>query len=657
MALTKQQLNSYINKRTEDFFKQGDLTMHGIYKRMFVDNKKGIAFEFYNKNKKYCKRSFKTVKNNISRYASVISELLKDKEKHLPVVFKCQNTPEWCEIFYAILMAGFKPLLVNTKISKEGVNNLAKQAKAVAAITDVACDYDVKNIVIDDLVNSKAVAGFKEDWDDEVIFCSSGTTGDVKMMVYNGENLSHQVACALDMALLTKDIMYPKKYGDIKILAMIPFYHIFGFVAVFLWYSFYGSTIVFPPSMNSKEIQELCSKHHITHVFSVPLFFDSLALQFSRQMELAKEPIKGYLEKLLKMNLEGTAKLKKIIVKKIQQKLLGPDIRMCISGGGFLSDQTARIVNGVGYPLYNGFGMTEIGVTSVELNPILRIRLLCTIGQPLHGITYKIANNEKRGELLVKSKSMHSKEIVGGVIKEAALDEEGFFHTGDIVEMDEEGNYFIKGRIKDVIINADGENIFPDELELYFKDVPNLINYTILGIKSNDKEHKELVTFVGQVASDDKDVKEGILAQINEISKHLPNGVKIESIYFTTNPLPIANNIKVKRHEIKEAIESGSNLYVSTGNKAEKKEIIFDDETMKNILIPIKKMFAEVLVLPEEKINNDSHWLFDLGGDSMNYFDLIAKVNEKFGIVIPDERYVTLACVNDFVEYILETRK
>lgn len=657
MSINKEEIISYLNKANV-LINEKDLSMKQIYNYTFIKNKHGVAFEYFDFNNKYRSLSFAKVNKDVRKYASIISNLIGNEGKHNAVVLKYTNSPEWCEIFYAILMAGYKPLLVNAKTSKEGVNNLIRQAKAVAVISDDPFKYDVKKIHIDEIVLAKKADGFVSDWENEVIFCSSGTTGDVKMMVFNGENLCHQIASSLKMGYTTKDIMYPNKFGKIKILAMIPFHHIFGFVAVFLWYSFYGKTIVFPSSMNSKEIQKLCVDHKITHVYSVPLFWDSLALQYKRSRDMAEEPIKGYLDALQHMNLHVGAKLHKIVIRKILDSMLGNNIRMCISGGGYLSEDTATIVNGIGYPLYNGYGMTEIGVTSVELSPILRVRLECGIGKPFHGVTYKIANNENSGELLVKSKAIHVKEIIGGVVKNTELDEEGFFHTGDIASVNDDGNYSIKGRVKDIIINADGENIFPDELELYFKNVSDINAYTILGVRKNKKDTNELVTFVGNIKSNDADVVGNVMMQINEAAKHLPNGVKLDQVFFTLNPLPTANNMKIKRHEIKKALEEGSKDFFSPEVKVEEKKVVnFSDDVVVNILTPVKKMFAEVLLLKEQDIKNDSHWINDLGGDSMNFFELVTRVNEEFNINIPDERFTSLTSVNDFVEIILELTK
>ena len=647
-----------IFKKVRNLINEKELTIKTIYDYTF-DGKDGIAFEYFDLNEHFKKMSYRTMQKQIKKFAAIISEKLKDAEKHNVVILKLSNSPEWCIAFYAILMAGFKPLLVNAITRKEGVMNLAKQAHAVGIVTDDPFDYEnLTEIYIDTLYFKKPNKGFVPDWEDEVIFCSSGTTGDVKLMVFNGENLCHQIASCLDMPYETDTIIYPRSYGKIKLLAMIPFHHIFGFVAIFLWYSIYRKTFVFPSSMNSSEIQSLCIKRKVSHVYSVPLFFESVARTFNRTMDMAEEPIKGYLKALLDMNLEGGKPLNKIIVRKIQQKVLGPSIRMCISGGGYLSSETMRTINGIGYPLHNGFGMTEIGVTSVELSGDVNTRLKCSVGKALYGVSYKIADNAKQGELLVKSKSIHCKEIVGGVVKDSEFDAEGYFHTGDIAEIEEDGRVYFKGRAKDVIINSNGENIFPDELELYFKDVKGIDSYTILGVKKSKDSEEENVSFITVVKDLDKDAISSLADSIRKAGEKLPNNVKIDEIFVTTMPLPIATNRKVKRLAVKKAIESGSNEYINIKDIENAKETVnFDDDTIMNILVPVKRLFAKVLLLKEEDIANDAHWINNLGGDSMNFFELVTLINEEFNITIPDEKFIYLTSVNEFVKLIVELKK
>ena len=634
------------SKRMEDIF-------YSTMKR----NEKKIAVEYVNHKGKIKHYRYSKLRSHAYELASVLSQYLIQQPKNVPIILKCANSPHWCEIFWAILMCGYKPLLIDARTSKEGAIHVAEMSKALAIITDDNNQYPITKISLSDLLEEKHHYSFSPTWENEVIFSSSGTTGDVKLMVFNGENLCNQICCSLEMGKETMDLMYPDKMGKLKILAMIPFHHIFGFVAVFLWFSFYGKTMVFPASTTPSDIQYICQKCGVTHVFSVPLFWDSLALGVSRKAEMEGPQRAALLDKMIGFNTgkitkeEAGIAASKVARDTVQKKLLGNKVRYCISGGGFLSRETLTAINGLGYNLYNGYGMTEIGVTSVELSPEVETRLKGRIGKPLHGVEYKIDGNGQSGELLVRSGTVHIREIINGVEQPATLTPEGFFRTGDIAETDATGGYYLKGRIKDIIINADGENIFPDELEIYFKELPLVQHLCVLGYspEHNNVEKIALVLELDNKANDE-DIA-NIKEQINTIEPNLPHKVKLDGVFLSRGKLPLANNMKVKRFIIKKGLEEGSNEYVSIDNKKEARTFDgFNPEDIEAILKPMRHIFSEVLILPEFKIDDDAHWINDLGGDSMSYVELIRDVQDEFNIEFPESLLTgTMATINDFV--------
>ena len=634
------------SKRMEDIF-------YSIMKR----NERKIAVEYVNHKGKIKHYRYNKLRSHSYELASVLSQYLIQQPKNVPIILKCANSPHWCEIFWAILMCGYKPLLIDARTSKEGAIHVAEMSKALAIITDDNNQYPITKISLSDLLEEKHHYSFSPNWENEVIFSSSGTTGDVKLMVFNGENLCNQICASLEMGKETMDIMYPDSMGKLKILAMIPFHHIFGFVAVFLWYSFYGKTIVFPASTTPSDIQYICQKCGVTHVYSVPLFWDSLALGVSRKAEMEGPQKAALLDKMIGYNTgkitkeEAGIAASKVARDTVQKKLLGNKVKYCISGGGFLSRETLTAINGLGYNLYNGYGMTEIGVSSVELSPEVETRLKGRIGKPLHGVEYKIEGNAQKGELLVRSNAIHIREIINGVEQPATLTPEGFFRTGDIAEADPTGGYYLKGRIKDIIINADGENIFPDELEIYFKDLPLVQHLCVLGYspEHNNVEKIGLVLELDNKANDEDIAK--IKAQIEEIQPKLPHKVKLDGVFLSRGKLPLANNMKVKRFLIKKGLEENSNEYVSIDNKKEARTFEgFNPEDIESILKPMRHIFSEVLILPEFKIDDDAHWINDLGGDSMSYVELIRDVQDQFDIEFPESLLTgSMATINDFV--------
>ncbi len=628
-----------------------------IYRYIVTNNRKNVYAEYFNLNNKIKHYKYQKFDQNVKHYASYLKNKIKAKENSR-VILKMANSPSWGEVFWAILMSGFVPILIDAKLPRENAENLAKQGKAVAIISDDNHEYSVEKIRTDNILQSSNNGEVNTKWANEVIFSSSGTTGDAKLMVFNGENFVHQICAALDMGKETTDIIYSNKCGKIKILAMIPFHHIFGFVAVFLWYTFYGKILVFPKSNTPTDLLSICQKVGITHVYSVPLFWDSISLSATRKFALQSAEKQTLLDKMIKYNLkeidakEAGFAANSLVNDKVKANILGKKVRYCISGGGYLSNETLRTINGLGYPLYNGYGMTEIGVTSVELSKDVKVRLCGRIGHPLHNVEYKI--NEDN-ELLVKSPTIHIREIIAGVEKETQLDN-GYFHTGDIVAQ-EDNEYLIKGRMKDVIINANGENIFPDELEIYFKGLPFVNQLSVLGVVSKDKALHEDVVLVLEV--DDKASEEALKdleKQVKEVK--LPHDTKIDQIYLAKNRLPLANNMKVKRFQIKKEIENGSSKFVLiNAKKTSTKTRKFSEETLKTILPEVRQLFSKVLVLPTFKIDDEDHWINDLGGDSMNYVEVVQEIDRVFDIEIPEEKYAQLTCVNDFVEEIARLKK
>lgn len=638
-------------------------TMEDIFLLSTKRNEKRVAVTYIDskgKNKKY---KYSLFRKHAFEIASILSNFMIQMPKNVPIVLKAANGPHWGEIFWAILMCGYKPLLIDAKTSKEGTDNLIAQGKAVAIITDDNYNYDVPKFSLRDILEESHSYDFAPCWENEVIFCSSGTTGNVKLMVFNGENLCHQIAAALSFQETSKDLLYPKSMGPLRVLAMIPFHHIFGFIATFLWYFYFGANFVFVRSLAPTEVQSVAQKFGVTHVFSVPLFWDSIVQGLERKKALETPAKQDFIDKLIGYNtgkiLKEEAGPYKVVQKQIQKNLLGDKIRFCISGGGYLDSKTQTVINGIGYPLYNGYGMTELGITSVELSPVVELRLKGSIGIPFYGVSYKIkaAKGKTAGELFVKSDITHVREIIGGEEKETVLDEDGYFATGDIAEVDATNRYYLKGRIKDVIINSDGENIFPDELEIFFKGVSHVLNVCVLGIDQKGSKNQKVVCVVEIDNAASEPEIEALKNEMKEIGQKLPKGTKITDFYFSRKKLPLANNMKVKRFVVKKAIESNSNEYISFDFKKESKSSkVFDAKVSAEILEPIRDIFSKILILPKFKIEDDGHWINDLGGDSMSYVELITTIQDRFGIEIPEAQYGQLVSINDFTEEVAKLR-
>ncbi|MCQ2792255.1 MAG: AMP-binding protein [Bacilli bacterium] len=620
-------------------------TFKEIYKNIANNNGHDLAFihhEYSGDIKEYQYSQYARLCESVARKLSV---LLADKKiKDAVVGLKVGNSPAWCFLFWGLLMSGYRPLLIDAKLAKENTQLLLKSAKAIAIITDDQNTYDnITTLSRDDVNDISEDLNFTPNWADEIIFCSSGTTGDIKLMVFDGNNMMNQLNASRKMPNETLDIIYPqKKNSRLRIIGLIPFHHIFAFVSIFLWYSFYGETIVFTdfndPVTLIKEIHDL----KITHLFHVPLFYEVVAKNFMHQVS-TNQRYKDAVDRLIKYNL-GQIRRKEAgfgigtVQKIVKRVLFGPQIRFLISGGGYLSEDTSKIINGLGYPLYNGYGMTEIGVTSVELSPYIADRLKRSIGRPLNKISYKL---NRQNELLVKSDIVHIKEIINGKEKPTTFERDGYFATGDIAKVDKDGRYYLIGRSKEVIITSNGENVYPEEIESYFKRVKGVDNLAAF-------EAKKKIILVIETSSDK------IAQEINNINASLPLHKQANKIVLTKESLPLSSSLKVKRYLVKENYLK--NVYKSSDFTKKKVDVLagYDKTARNNVVRRLNLVFKEVLFV-EKDIDGNAHWINDLHSDSMTYITLINAIEKEFAVKIPLEKYGQLTTLNEFAKQLLDS--
>ena len=162
--------------------------MEDIFYLTMRRNEKKVAVEYINDKGKVKHYKYNKMRSHSYALASALSQYLIQQPKNRPIILKVANSPHWGEMFWAILMCGYKPLLIDARTSKDGAIHVAEMSKALAIITDDANQYPIMKISISDLIEEKHHYSFTPTWENEVIFSSSGTTGDVKLMVFNGEN-------------------------------------------------------------------------------------------------------------------------------------------------------------------------------------------------------------------------------------------------------------------------------------------------------------------------------------------------------------------------------------------------------------------------------------------------------------------------------------
>lgn len=551
-------------------------------------------------------------------------------EKNCFVGLMMENSPLWIASFWGLLMAGYKPMLLNSRLGNKLNQEIINMLDIENVILDNDYSFNCKMININDInldIYKDEICEFE--WANEVALSTSATTLNVKVCVYNGLNFSSQI---LNTKHIVKNNNLIKKHykDEIKIMALLPFYHIFGLMASYFWLCFFGRTMVFLKDMSSDTVLKTAKKHKVTHIFAVPMVWNAISKEIQKEISVKDEKTKKRFNKGIKLSNKlqnifpnlGISITKKLM-KEVQQKLFGDSIKFLISGGGYISTSTIELINSIGYPLFNGYGMSEIGITSVELRKKIKYRNLSTIGKPFPSIQYKIENDV----LYVKGDSICC-EIITKQGKQI-IDHNEWFCTNDVATIDNKGYYYILGRNDDVVVSSNGEKINPDLIE---KNI-NLLEVRRFCVLGLENEGINKLSLVVEISKDITKLKvKKIFEEIDIKMQEAKNsGFNIEQIYFTNGAIAAETAIKVSRSLLKKKIDNKEIELIPYNNF--KNFNIIDEKIIKDeIYNEILNIFSNVLNKPKEEITVNDHFIFDLGGSSLEYLTLLIELEKKFEI-------------------------
>ena len=535
-----------------------------------------------------------------------------------------ETSMDWPVLLWGILMSGGIPLLLNPAADGRLTAGILREAGAKAYVSDAPKDGVTLPCIPASEVLCDGAPG-KEQWADAVALATSGTTGASRVFLYTSDVVANQLLSFNDAAEQCEELPYHDEI-PCRILAFLPYHHVFGFTIVYMIYSLTGKTIVYLRDRSVRTIMEACRTHRVTNLYNVPMFFNALAQGILREV-----PDPSVLPEALKAE--------------VRKKILGTDMRIMITGGGHVPRETLRVINELGYPLHNGFGMTECGIISVELSADKEQREKGSIGVPFSANEIRLVP-EGRGELQIRSRMLYDSCIIEGKI--VPRDENEWFPTGDIMRREPDG-YYIDGRLKDVVIGASGENIYPDELEDRFQGLPGVSAYTILGVK--DGFYDELCLLLEPAS--DFSAHEAAKA-VAGIVKTLGMNEQPKRVLVSEARLPISASMKIMRQSLKSRIENGSWPYHEL-EKAEDLQETPPDNTPEEPEDPeflklkesIRRIVSDTLFVDEDKIGDYDSFTEKLAGDSLTLFGVFCEMEKQFDLVLADSDMVRMQCVHD----------
>lgn len=545
------------------------------------------------------------------------------------------NSLLWIEMFWAILISGYRPLLMNLRLSGSSLEQALKDCGAAAVISD-GREYSVRTVLAESI--KKADKAYTPDvFGEELMVMSSGTSEHIKICAYSAEEFRYQMH---DTYQIIKECAVAKRHydGHIKQLCFLPFYHVFGLFAMYIWFGFFSRAFVELRDMQPQTIVNTIKRHKVTHIFAVPLFWETVYDQAIKTIKNRGEKTYNKFLKGMKISrkLSKTPALCRAFSKKafkeVRENLFGESICFLISGGSAIRPEVIRFFNAIGYHLADGYGMTEIGITSVELSEDARVLNSCSVGRPMTYAEYKINDS---GELLVRGKVIAKYIIEDG--KKTVTDKNEWFNTHDLAVC-ENGRYRILGRTDDLIVSANGENLNPNLVEPQLR-IPgtNEVCLTTDGKTPTLLVSVNRYTTAQRFETLDKELKDKIAA--------LNLRGQIGRIVYIYDPLMTGDEFKLNRRRLASDLREGR-LNVADPSSAG------SEEEQDELMLHLRQVIAAALGRDLSEVAPQSDFFADLGGTSLDYFAVIAKLQEDFSVAFPQSDGKSLSTVRELYDFI-----
>ncbi|HNZ63373.1 MAG TPA: aminotransferase class I/II-fold pyridoxal phosphate-dependent enzyme, partial [Bacillota bacterium] len=568
---------------------------------------------------------------------------------------------------------------------------LAKETGIIALITDEdagrAATYPV--ILADSLVpdwrDPQILAQFsrksgdmislkaedRPDWSGHITLCTSGTTGMSRCFVHDNFGIAEQFK---SLFRLTEDSdRWIRDDVREKVLAFIPWHHIFGFFVCFILPQVLGSTMVIPMKPSPEAILQACQGSGVTQLVAIPAVWNGIARAVKKRFTEATGQTEVEFDELIELSLSyqkaGVDLPPPIagVLGMIRSQLFGETLHLGVSGGGPVLPEALRTINGLGYHLVNGYGMTEIGIFSVVISEDVDDRLDGSVGYPLYEHSLVVdpigevpAHDDEceQGELLVRTGAVYAGMLKDG--RFTARDRGEWFRTGDIGRRCG-GRVFLDGRVKDIILRADGENIYPDELETPYSVIPGVQRLVIFGL--SDGYYDEVALLVEPVPGADP---ETLAEMVIDINAKVPMAHRVQRFFVSDIPLELSASAKVRRGPVSEAVTKGEwplteySLSPRQAMPVEERPTEVDkqisayflpelaaDPAFFEVRKSVQAMVSEVLSLPIERIKPSAWFAQDLGGDSLQSISLLTLAEEQYALTIDERLFNRDLTIND----------
>lgn len=372
---------------------------------------------------------------------------------------------------------------------------------------------------------------------------TSGTTGFSK-----GVMLSYRVMTS-NMQWAFQCIKPHVKDGS-NVLSMLPMAHMYGLTCEFLCEFIFGNHLFFLTRLPSPTfIAQACADIKPAMVVAVPMVIEKI-IRKKIFPKIQSQPMH------LLMNMPVINRKIKDRIRQDVLDVLGGNLYEVLVGGAGLNPEIERFLTNIGFPITMGYGTTETGpmITYSDYHDFEN----GSCGTAVINMEVKILSPDPEnipGEIVTRGDNVMNGYFKNPEATKAVLDDEGWFHTGDLATMSADGHVFIRGRIKNMLLGANGQNIYPEEIENKLNSM-TMVNESLV-IQHGDKlvglVHPDMET-AHSLGLNDNDIYEIMEQNRVELNKTLPSFCKISTVKIHPEEFAKTPKKSIKRYLYQDAV-------------------------------------------------------------------------------------------------------
>ena len=529
-----------------------------------------------------------------------------------------ENRPAWVSIFWASIARGIEVVPVDFRSSARLVARIQQETQARLLV--LGEEVDAREIEIPRISSTEVealppgesvlTAAIAPSDVVEIVY-TSGTTGEPKGVVHRHKNI-----CA-NLTPIQKEIdrfkWLARPFQPVRLLDMLPLSHMFGQTTGLYMPPLLGGGVVFTRVLSPGGVIETIRRERASVLVSVPGLLKNLENEIERRCVLPPEigvhgGVLGIVQRWWRY--------------RSVHHLLGYKFWALVVGGAQLDKRLEAFWGKLGLLLAQGYGLTETSPV-VAMNHPFHVRR-GSIGKPVAGQEVKIASS---GEILVRGDSVVS-EYVGAGADSGVKVIDGWLHTGDVGEIDDEGRLYYKGRLKEVIVGPDGLNVYPEDVESHLNKLPQVAESIVVPIHTEMGEKVHAVLIPEDPSADPEEV-------IREANTRLEPHQRVRSwSIWPEDEFPrTPSTMKIRRGEVARRVAAEGDREGGREARAEARGVT--------------GALARVTGKAPQELGGDVRLSEDLGISSLERVELMAQVEQDYGIQLDEEQFARISTTGE----------